>query len=170
MRSSTLGPVASRKVTTTGVIRWWAGNALIYLAVTDDVVTYCWPPYAEHPPYTRHQYTGADARAVWRHAVRSGAQPNVDILWLPGVEKVDTLRMYGKRTVARWAYHGDIPALNGHLYLGRLPDGRWWTSYTGDGIEWAYPDEQAARVECERLLAVEPDRWSVAPIADPPRP
>jgi hypothetical protein len=72
--------------------------------------------------------------------------------------------------VARWAYHGDIPALHGYLYLGRLPDGRWWTHYTRDNVEWAYPDEQAARAECDRMLAVEPDRWSVSPIVDPPRP
>jgi hypothetical protein len=44
--------------------------------------------------------------------------------------------MYGTHTVARWAYYGDIPARDGNLYLGRLPDGRWWTSYTNDRVEW----------------------------------
>jgi hypothetical protein len=83
-------------VTATGEIRWWAGNALIYPAVTDAVVTYCWPRYAEHPPPVHRRRRSRCLAARRPHQRRAGYRP----AWLPGVEKVDTLRMYGKRW--RW--------------------------------------------------------------------
>lgn len=80
-------------------------------------------------------------------------------------QRLDLLRVYGRRTVRRWHFQAsDHAAHDVHLHLGWIDDGRWWVQehsadawvYTGPGAE------AAARAKADQILAAgrdHPGRW-----------
>lgn len=67
----------------------------------------------------------------------------VDVTQVPFA---DWLRMYGRVEVRRWVYDPGGYWQIRHVYLGWLPDGRWWCKRTGDLHGWLFTGDVQVEV------------------------
>lgn len=79
--------------------------------------------------------------------------------------------VYEKRHVQRWLHQGEGPWDRARVSVGRLPDGRWFSSTTERGRAvngWAWPDEAGAREHVAELMAERAGEWTELPTVSGP--